>query len=276
MSKIINGKEIAEEIKNEIKNEITKLKTKPCLAVIVVGKNPSSQIYVKNKKLACEKVGIKSISHELKENTSEKELLKLINNLNSDKNIHGILVQLPLPIHIDENKIINAINPEKDVDGFHPLNIGKMMLGTKTLLPCTPAGIIEILKRSNVEIEGKHAVVLGRSNIVGKPLAQLLLNENATISICHSKTKSLAEISKQADILIVAIGKANFITKEMIKKDAIIIDVGINRMENNKICGDVDFEDVKNKASLITPVPGGVGPITIAMLLQNTLKAYNL
>lgn len=275
MSKILNGKQIAEEIKNEIKLEIDNLKIKPCLAVIIVGKNPASQIYVQNKKLACDRVGIKSITHELPENIQEEKILQLINNLNKDKNIHGILVQLPLPSHIDENKIINAINPKKDVDGFHPLNIGKMMLGEKTFLPCTPAGIIEILKRSEIKIEGKHAVIVGRSNIVGKPVAQLLLNENATISVCHSKTKNLKEITKQADILVVATGKANFITEDMIKKYAIIIDVGINRTEDNKICGDVDFENVKNKASLITPVPGGVGPMTIAMLLKNTLEAYS-
>ncbi len=241
---------------------------------MVVGENPASQIYVQNKKLACEKVGIKSVSHELKEDVQEQELIQLINKLNSDKEIHGILVQLPLPAHIDENKIINAINPEKDVDGFHPLNIGKMMLGLKTLLPCTPSGIIEILKRSSIQIEGKHVVMVGRSNIVGKPVAQLLLNKNATITICHSKTKNLKEITRQADILVVALGKAKFIKKDMIKDKVIIIDVGINRLENNKICGDVDFENVKNKASLITPVPGGVGPMTIAMLLKNTLEAY--
>ena len=274
MSKILNGKKIAEEIKNEIKLEVDKLKIKPCLAVVVVGENPASQIYVRNKKHACEKVGIKSISHEIKEDAGEKELLLLINNLNLDKEVHGILVQLPLPTHIDENKIINAINPEKDVDGFHPLNIGKMMLGLKTLLPCTPSGIIEILKRSSIQIEGKHVVMVGRSNIVGKPVAQLLLNKNATITICHSKTKNLKEITRQADILVVALGKAKFIKKDMIKDKVIIIDVGINRLENNKICGDVDFENVKNKASLITPVPGGVGPMTIAMLLKNTLEAY--
>ncbi len=274
MSKILNGKKIAEEIKNEIKLEVNKLKIKPCLAVVMVGKNPASDIYVRNKKLACKKVGIKSVSHELKEDIQEQELVKLIDKLNSDKTVHGILVQLPLPTHIDENKIINAINPEKDVDGFHPLNIGKMMLGIKNLLPCTPSGIIEMLKRSNIKIEGKHAVIIGRSNIVGKPVAQLLLNEGATISICHSKTKNLEEITKQADILVVAIGKANFVTEDMLKDDVIVIDVGINRLENNKICGDVDFENVKNKASLITPVPGGVGPMTIAMLLKNTLEAY--
>ena len=274
MSKILNGKQIAEEIKNEIKAQVDQLKTKPCLAVVVVGENPASQIYVRNKKLACKKVGIKSVSHELKEDVQEQKLIQLINKLNSDKEIHGILVQLPLPAHIDENKIINAINPEKDVDGFHPLNIGKMILGLKTLLPCTSSGIIEMLKRSSVQIEGKHAVIVGRSNIVGKPVAQLLLNENATITICHSKTKKLKEITRQADILVAALGKANFIKKDMIKDKVIVIDVGINRLENNKIYGDVDFENVKNKVSLITPVPGGVGPMTIAMLLKNTLEAY--
>ena len=276
MSKILNGKQIAEDIKNEIRDQVSQMKTKPCLAVVIVGEDPASQVYVKNKKLACDKVGIKSITHSLKKDIEEEKLLLLINNLNLDKNVNGILVQLPLPTHINENKIINAINPEKDVDGFHPLNIGKMMLGLKTLLPCTPSGIIEMLKRSDIQIEGKHAVIIGKSNIVGKPVAQLLLNEKATISVCHSKTKNLKGITRQADILVVAVGKANFISENMIQDGVVIIDVGINRMEDNKICGDVDFENVKNKASLITPVPGGVGPMTIAMLLLNTLEAYNI
>lgn len=274
MSKIIDGKKISEEIKDELKIEIAKLKNKPSLAVIIVGNNPASQIYVQNKKNACEKIGIKSFSYELDEKIEEKEILKLINELNEDKKINGILVQLPLPKHIDEKNIIEAINPKKDVDGFHPLNIGKMILREETLLPCTPSGIIELLKKSKINIEGKHAVILGRSNIVGKPVAELLLNENATISICHSKTENLNEITRQADILIVSIGKAQFIKKEMIKKDVVIIDVGINRMENKKIYGDVDFDDCFEKSSLITPVPGGVGPMTIAMLMKNTLKAY--
>jgi len=274
MSKILNGKKIAEEIKNELKLEIDKLETKPSLAVIIVGENPASQIYVKNKKLACEYVGIESLIYELEEKIEEKKLLKLITKLNEDKKVNGILVQLPLPKHINEKNILEAINPKKYVDGLHPLNIGKMIQKEKTLLPCTPAGIIELLKRSKVKIEGKRAVILGRSNIVGKPVAELLLNENATITVCHSKTKNLSEITKEADILVVALGKAKFVKKNIIKDRVVIIDVGINRLENNKICGDVDFDDCSEKASLITPVPGGVGPMTIAMLMKNTLEAY--
>lgn len=270
---IIDGKQIAQNIKKEIKAEIEEKKITPGLAVVLVGENPASQIYVRNKKKACEYVGIKSFSFELPTNTSEAELLDLVNDLNLNEEINGILVQLPLPEHINESKIIDAILPEKDVDGFHPINVGNLVLKKTGFISCTPYGIVELIKRSNIEITGKHCVVVGRSNIVGKPVAQLMLNENATVSICHSKTKNLSEITKQADILIVAIGRGKFIKQNMIKKGAVVIDVGMNRDENGKLCGDTDFENIKNICSYITPVPGGVGPMTIAMLLKNCLKA---
>lgn len=271
---IIDGKKISLDIKNEVKQQVEKLNPlQPALAVILVGDNPASAVYVKNKKIACGYVGIRSESFELPQQTSENELLNLIDRLNKDKTINGILVQLPLPKHIDEEKILLAISPDKDVDGFHPYNVGSMMIGKDTFLPCTPAGIIQLLKRSNVEIQGKNCVVIGRSNIVGKPVSQLLLNENGTVTICHSKTKNLAEICKRADILVVAIGKAKFVTADMISKGVVIIDVGMNRDENGKLCGDVDFDACKDIAAAITPVPGGVGPMTIAMLMKNCLKA---
>lgn len=271
---IIDGKKISLDIKNEVKQQVEKLNPlQPALAVILVGDNPASAVYVKNKKIACGYVGIRSEAFELPQQTSENELLNLIDRLNKDKTINGILVQLPLPKHIDEEKILLAISPDKDIDGFHPYNIGSMMIGKDTFLPCTPAGIIQLLKRSNVEIQGKNCVVIGRSNIVGKPVSQLLLNENGTVTICHSKTKNLAEICKRADILVVAIGKAKFVTANMISKGVVIIDVGMNRDENGKLCGDVDFDACKDIAAAITPVPGGVGPMTIAMLMKNCLKA---
>lgn len=271
---IIDGKKISLDIKNEVKQQVEKLNPlQPALAVILVGDNPASAVYVKNKKIACGYVGIRSEAFELPQLTSENELLNLIDRLNKDKTINGILVQLPLPKHIDEEKILLAISPDKDVDGFHPYNVGSMMIGKDTFLPCTPAGIIQLLKRSNVEIQGKNCVVIGRSNIVGKPVSQLLLNENGTVTICHSKTKNLAEICKRADILVVAIGKAKFVTAGMISKGVVIIDVGMNRDENGKLCGDVDFDACKDIAAAITPVPGGVGPMTIAMLMKNCLKA---
>lgn len=271
---IIDGKKISLDIKNEVKQQVEKLNPlQPALAVILVGDNPASAVYVKNKKIACGYVGIRSEAFELPQQTSENELLNLIDRLNKDKTINGILVQLPLPKHIDEEKILLAISPDKDVDGFHPYNVGSMMIGKDTFLPCTPAGIIQLLKRSNVEIQGKNCVVIGRSNIVGKPVSQLLLNENGTVTICHSKTKNLAEICKRADILVVAIGKAKFVTADMISKGVVIIDVGMNRDENGKLCGDVDFDACKDIAAAITPVPGGVGPMTIAMLMKNCLKA---
>ena len=274
---IIDGKKISQDIKDELKAEVEDLKKKgiePGLAVILVGNNPASKVYVSNKKKACEYIGIRSFSYELPEETSEEELLKLIKDLNQTKEVHGILVQLPLPKHIDENKILLSIDPSKDVDCFHPYNVGMISIGELNgFLPCTPAGIIELIKRSQIEIEGKKCVVVGRSNIVGKPVANLLLRNNGTVTICHSRTKNLKEICKEADILVAAIGKANFITADMVKDGAIVIDVGINRLENGKLCGDIDFENCKDKAMAITPVPGGVGPMTIAMLMKNCVKA---
>ncbi|MDR2939932.1 MAG: bifunctional methylenetetrahydrofolate dehydrogenase/methenyltetrahydrofolate cyclohydrolase FolD [Clostridiales bacterium] len=272
---IIDGKKISGIIKEEVKEEaaeLLKLGLKPTLAVVLVGLDPASMVYVKNKKLACSQTNIGSISYELPESTTEEELLSLIDNLNNDKSINGVLVQLPLPAHIDENKVILKIKPEKDVDCFHPVNVGLLQMGAGSLLPCTPAGIIELLKRSGIEISGKNCTVVGRSNIVGKPVASLLLKENATVTITHSKTKNLSEILQNADIIVAAIGKACFITREMVKEGAVIIDVGINRI-GGKLYGDVDFEGLEGKASYITPVPGGVGPMTIAMLMKNCLNA---
>ena len=272
MNQIIDGKKISNEIKNEIKQEVSKLKEKgiePTLAVVLVGEDPASKIYVSNKKKACEYVGIRSLSYLLPKETTEEELLSLVQTLNNREDIHGILVQLPLPSHIQEEKVIMSIDPKKDVDGFHPINVGALSIGKKAFLPCTPAGIIELLKRSDISIEGKHCVVIGRSNIVGKPISMLLLRENGTVTVCHSKTVNLKELCQQGDIIVAAIGKANFITADMIKPGAVLIDVGINRLENGKLCGDIDFNDCKDKVSAITPVPGGVGPMTIAMLLYN-------
>lgn len=276
MANLIDGKLISTQIKDELKEEVAQLKEKGiegCLAVIQVGSDPASSVYVRNKKRACEYIGIRSLSYELSEDTSEEELLELIGKLNEDDSVNGILCQLPLPKHIDEDKIIDAIAPEKDVDGFSPQSVGAMVIGKPGFLPCTPAGVIQLLKRSNIDIEGKNCVVVGRSNIVGKPMAMLMLRENATVTICHSRTKDLKEVCSQADILIVAIGKPLYIDSSYVKDGAVVIDVGIHRDENNKLCGDVNFEDVAPKASYITPVPGGVGPMTIAMLMSNCVES---
>lgn len=275
MAKIIDGKKISTELKEELKREVAEWKKKgreAALAVIQVGNDPASSVYVRNKKRACEYIGIGSLNYELPEETTEAELLKLIAELNAKKEVSGILVQLPLPKHMDEDKVIHAIDPAKDVDGFHPQNVGALVIGQKGFVSCTPAGIIELLKRSGIEIDGKHCVVVGRSNIVGKPMALLMLRENATVTITHSHTKNLKEICKQADILIVAIGKNRFITADYVKKGAVVIDVGIHRDENNKLSGDVKFDEVEPLASAITPVPGGVGPMTIAMLMNNCVE----
>lgn len=276
MANLIDGKQISREIKDELKGKVAQYKSegKECsLAVIQVGNDPASSVYVGNKKRACEYIGIGSVSYELPEETTEKELLDLIAKLNADDSINGILCQLPVPDHIDEDKIINAIAPEKDVDGFHPQNVGSLVIGQPGFVSCTPAGIIELLKRSNIEIAGKHCVVIGRSNIVGKPMALLMLRENATVTICHSRTRNLKEICREADILIVAIGRPQYIDAEYVKKGAVVIDVGIHRDENNKLCGDVKFDEVEPLVSYITPVPGGVGPMTIAMLMNNCVSA---
>ena len=275
MAQLIDGKLISTQIKDELKAEVTELKEKgvvPCLAVIQVGNDPASSVYVNNKKKACAYIGIESKAFELEETITQEELLALVEELNQDQSVNGILVQLPLPKHIDENAVIHAIAPEKDVDGFHPETVGNMCIGSAGFLPCTPAGVIQLLKRSNIQIEGKECVVIGRSNIVGKPMAMLLLRENGTVTITHSRTKDLKEITKRADILVAAIGKPKFVTAEYVKKGAVVIDVGIHRNENNKLCGDVDFDDVVDKVSAITPVPGGVGPMTIAMLMNNCVE----
>ena len=275
MAERIDGKKISAEIKEELKTEVAALKEQgkeAALAVIQVGADPASSVYVRNKKKACEYIGIKSLSYELSETSTEQELLDLIEQLNKDDAVNGILVQLPLPEHMDEDKVIKAISPQKDVDGFHPQNVGALVIGQEGFVSCTPAGIIQLLKRSGIEIEGKNCVVVGRSNIVGKPMALLMLRENATVTVTHSKTRNLKEICKEADILIVAIGKKEFITKEYGKEGAVVIDVGIHRDENNKLSGDVKFDEVEPIASAITPVPGGVGPMTIAMLMNNCVS----
>ena len=276
MAQIIDGKQISAQIKEELREEAAAYKARgieAALAVIQVGEDPASSIYVRNKKKACAYVGVRSESYELPRETTQEALLALIEELNGRADIQGILVQLPLPSHIDEDAVIRAIAPEKDVDGFHPESVGRMCIGEQGYLPCTPAGIIQLLKRSGVSIEGQECVVVGRSNIVGKPMALLMLRENATVTITHSRTKDLQEVCRRADILIVAIGKPRFITKEYVKEGAVVIDVGIHRDENNKMCGDVDFADVEPVAGAITPVPGGVGPMTIAMLMNNCLEA---
>lgn len=279
MALVINGKEISAAIKEELKAEVANMTEEGIavtLAVIQVGQDPASSVYVRNKKNACAYIGIHSLAYELPEETTEEELLTLVEQLNQRKDVNGILVQLPLPAHIDEDKVIKAIAPEKDVDGFHPQSVGALSIGQPGFVSCTPAGIIQLLKRSGVEIEGKECVVVGRSNIVGKPMALLLLRENGTVTICHSKTKNLKEVCKRADILICAIGKPKFFTKEYIKDAAAVIDVGIHRNENNKLCGDVDYDDVYPVAGAITPVPGGVGPMTIAMLMYNCVQSAKL
>ncbi len=277
MAIIIDGKATSAAVREEINRDVAEFvnnnKKTPGLAVVIVGENPASQVYVRNKHKACSEVGIYSQVHELPADTTESELLNLIDKLNADKNINGILVQLPLPKHLDEEKVLLRINPEKDVDAFHPVNVGKIMIGNFSFLPCTPAGVMELLKHYGISPAGKHCVIIGRSNIVGKPQAMLMLKENATVTICHSRTQNLSEITRQADILVAAVGKANFVTSDMVKDGAVVIDVGINRLENGKLCGDVNFAEVEPKASHITPVPGGVGPMTITMLLKNTLTA---
>ena len=276
MFNIIDGKKISQDIKDELKEKVAKLKESgitKCLAVIQVGDNPASTVYVRNKKKGCEYVGIDSLSYELPNETTQDELIKLIHDLNDNDKVNGILVQLPLPKHIDEDAVIYAIDPKKDVDGFHPQSVGALCIGQKGFVSCTPAGIIELLKRSNIEISGKECVIIGRSNIVGKPMSLLMLRENATVTIAHSRTKDLKEVCKRADILIVAIGKPEFVTKDFVKEGAVVIDVGINRDENNHLLGDVKYDEVAPLCSYITPVPGGVGPMTIAMLLKNCVEA---
>ena len=273
MPQLIDGKAISTAIKDELKKEVSDNNIKATLAVIQVGNDPASSVYVGNKKKACAYIGIGSASYELPEETNEEELLKLIDDLNEDDSINGILVQLPVPKHIDDKKIIERISPLKDVDGFHPESVGNLCIGRDGFVSCTPAGIIELLKRSNITIEGKECVVIGRSNIVGKPMALLLLANNGTVTICHSRTKDLKTICKRADILVAAAGKPKMINSEYVKEGAVVIDVGIHRMENGKLCGDVDFDDVSGIVSAITPVPGGVGPMTIAMLMVNCVKA---
>ncbi|MCH8312685.1 MAG: bifunctional methylenetetrahydrofolate dehydrogenase/methenyltetrahydrofolate cyclohydrolase FolD [Nitrospinae bacterium] len=274
---LIDGKKVAKEIRDAIGREVEQLKAQsgkvPGLATVLVGEDPASAVYVRSKNKICKELGFISLEHILPQDTQEKDLLALVEELNSNEAISGILVQLPLPKHIDSIKILEAIDPAKDVDGFHPVSMGRLMMGTAALAPCTPSGIIEMLDRYDVEIEGKHAVVLGRSNIVGKPVAMLLLHRNATVTICHSRTRDLPEVTRTADILITAVGKPKMVTGEMVKEGAVVIDVGINRVDG-KLVGDVAFDEVEPKASLITPVPGGVGPMTIAMLMQNTLKAF--
>ena len=277
MAKLINGKEISAQIRAEIKENTEKMVAetgvRPGLAVIIVGEDPASQVYVRNKKKACDEVGFYSESYELPADTTQEELNALVESLNNNDKIHGILCQLPLPKHLDENEVIMRIKPEKDVDAFHPENVGKIMIGDYSFLPCTPAGVMALLERSGIDVCGKECVVVGRSNIVGKPQAMLLLHANGTVTICHSRTKNLAETCKRADILVAAIGKADFFTGDMVKEGAVVIDVGMNRRADGKLTGDVDFASVEPKASYITPVPGGVGPMTITMLMQNTLTA---
>jgi len=276
---IIDGKAVSASVKAQVKKECEELKAKgvtPGLAVIIVGDDSASQVYVRNKERACEECGFYSKKFALPAETTQEELNALVEELNNDKSINGILCQLPLPSHLDDKEVINRIAPIKDVDAFHPENVGRIMIGDYNFLPCTPAGIVELIKSTGVEISGKKAVVIGRSNIVGKPMAMLLLHENATVEIAHSRTKNLAETAAGADILVVAIGKAKFVKSDMVKEGAVVIDVGMDRDENGKLCGDVDFEDVKDKCSFITPVPGGVGPMTISMLMKNTLTAAKL
>ena len=280
MAELIDGKKISQDIKDEVRDKVTWLKEKKnievSLAVILVGNDPASTVYVNNKKKACEYTGIKSVSYELPEETTEEELLSLIDKLNEDKAINGILVQLPLPKHINEDSVIKRISPDKDVDGFHPESVGRLSIGERGFVSCTPAGVIQLLKRSHVEISGAECVVVGRSNIVGKPMAMLLIRENGTVTVCHSKTKDLREVTKRADILVVAIGKPEFIDASYVKEGAVVIDVGIHRKEDKKLCGDVLFDSVSKVASQITPVPGGVGPMTIAMLMNNCYEAAEM
>ncbi|MGN1420362.1 MAG: bifunctional methylenetetrahydrofolate dehydrogenase/methenyltetrahydrofolate cyclohydrolase FolD [Eubacterium sp.] len=279
MYQIIDGKAVSKQVKEQVKIETEELKKNgitPGLAVIIVGEDPASQVYVRNKERACDEVGFYSEKFALPENTTQQELNNLVKELNGRKEINGILCQLPLPSHLDDKEVINLIDPIKDVDAFHPVNVGAIMIGDYNFLPCTPAGVMELIHSTGVDVTGKKAVVMGRSNIVGKPMAMLLLHENATVEIVHSKTKDLASVTKEADILVAAIGKAKFVTADMVKDGAVVIDVGMDRDENGKLCGDVDFESVKDKCSYITPVPGGVGPMTISMLMKNTLTAAKI
>jgi methylenetetrahydrofolate dehydrogenase (NADP+)/methenyltetrahydrofolate cyclohydrolase len=278
-AKILDGKEISEKIKGNIKVEVNRLKEKgitPGLAVILVGENPASKVYVKNKQKACENVGMYSEEHKLPESTTQEELLRLVERLNRDNKIHGILVQLPLPKHIDSDTILKGIDPSKDVDGFHPYNIGMLLIGQPIFIPCTPYGIMNMIEHSGISVEGKTAVVVGRSNIVGKPVALLLMHKNATVTVCHSKTKDLADVCRKADIIVAAIGKPKMIKADMVKDGAVVIDVGINRLDDGSLVGDVDYDEVSKKAGWITPVPGGVGPMTIAMLMYNTVHAAKM
>ncbi len=279
MAIIIDGKKVSQKIKDEVKEKVAALKAKgieTTLAVIQVGNDPASTVYVGNKKKACEYTGIRSLAYEIPEETTEEELLKLVHSLNDRDDVDGILVQLPLPKHINEDRVIQAISPAKDVDGFHPQSVGALSIGEPGFVSCTPAGIIELLKRYNIQIDGKECVIIGRSNIVGKPVSMLLLRENGTVTVCHSHTADLKEVAKRADILVVAIGKAKFVTADYIKEGAAVIDVGMDRDENGKLCGDVDFESAVEKAGAITPVPGGVGPMTIAMLMNNCVYSAGL
>lgn len=276
---VIDGKAVSKKVKEDVKAECEQLKAKgitPGLAVIIVGDDPASQVYVHNKEVACEACGFYSVKYALPAETTQDELNALVDKLNKDDKINGILCQLPLPSHLDDKEVINRIDPLKDVDAFHPVNVGAIMIGDYNYLPCTPAGVMELIHSTGIDVSGKKAVVIGRSNIVGKPMAMLLLHENATVEITHSRTQNLADITKEADILVAAIGKAKFVKADMVKDGAVVIDVGMNRDENGKLCGDVDFEDVKDKCSFITPVPGGVGPMTIAMLMKNTLTAAKI
>lgn len=276
MANIIDGKAISASVKELVRDEVERDNLNVGLAVVIVGDDPASRVYVNNKKKACEFCGIKSYEYALPAETTEQELLDLVDTLNADKNVNGILVQLPLPKHLDEKKVIERISPMKDVDAFHESNVGKIMIGNYAFLPCTPAGCMELIHSTGAEVSGKDCVVIGRSNIVGKPMAMLLLHENGTVTICHSKTKNLAEVCSRADILIAAVGRPNFVTADMVKPGAVVIDVGINRLDNGKLCGDVKFDEVSEKASYITPVPGGVGPMTIAMLMRNTVTAWRI
>ena len=279
MFKLISGKEISLSVKERVAEEVKDLKKngiEPCLAVILVGDDPASKVYVNNKKKACEFCGIRSLEYLLPADASQEELNSLVEKLNSDESVNGILCQLPLPSHLDEKEVLNLIKPEKDVDAFHPENVGHIMIGDFNFLPCTPAGIMEMLKYENIGLDGKNCVIIGRSNIVGKPMAMLMLKENATVTVCHSHTKNLKEVVARADVVVAAVGKAKFVTADMIKDGAVIIDVGINRCDDGKLYGDVDFEACKEKASYITPVPGGVGPMTIATLMQNTVTAAKI
>lgn len=276
MAKIIDGKAVSAAVKEQVRDEIARDGIKAGLAVVIVGNDPASRVYVNNKKKACEFCGITSFEYALPEETTMKQLLELIDTLNSDDKVNGILVQLPLPKQLDEKEVIARISPEKDVDAFHEQNVGKIMIGNYSFLPCTPSGCMDLIHSTGVEISGKECVVIGRSNIVGKPMAMLLLHENGTVTICHSRTKNLAEVCRRADILVAAVGRPNFVTADMVKEGAVVIDVGINRLDNGKLCGDVKFDEVSEKAGWITPVPGGVGPMTIATLMKNTLTAAKL